>query len=285
MPVQMPVRPIHDAIAGRACPGRARSDLSHSSDDELLALVHHDSAVALAELYRRHYADALRYARGLLRRYPARECADDVVSEAVRKVLTALRHGHGPTIGFRQYLYTAIRTVVTTRRSTTRDEATLDEAPDDDSPAADDGLDAIVAMSAFQALPERWRRVLWMTKVDAMTPTEIAPLIDMRANSVAALAARARDALRISFVRAHLPHCAERQCSDTLDIIAQRAVVAITAAQDRRASAHLLECDDCREAADRVNREIAAWTRAAGAIETNFRRSDAAPRCPEVAVA
>ena len=105
-----------------------------------------------------------------------------------------------------------------------------------------------MAMEAFESLPHRWRQVLWMTKVDELTPTEVAPLIGLSANSVAALAVRAREALRIAFVRAHLPHPTSHGCRVVLDLVARRAVASIAPNKELFVTKHLAGCESCRDA-------------------------------------
>jgi RNA polymerase sigma factor (sigma-70 family) len=256
----MPQQTIEPASArdDRTQPRHAR--LAGATDEVLLSWARQGNAGAFTELYKRHYPDSLRYATRLTRQCSNREAPDDVVSEAMRKVLSALRRGHGPTIGFRQYLFTAVRSVTQTTPANSHDMPTTDAA-DLGAPAADEGLDAIVAMEAFESLPHRWRQVLWMTKVDELTPSEIAPLIGLTANSVAALAVRAREALRIAFVRAHLPRPAAHGCRAFLDQVARRAVVPITPTKSNALTSHLSTCDGCRLAAEAIEREIDDWSR------------------------
>lgn len=229
-----------------------------TTDDELLGRVHEGDAAAFAELYERHHHDAYQYARRLSRRYLNGDAAEDVLAEAVRKVLTALRGGSGPTTGFRRYLFTAIRSVTFTERSGPQ---TDDNEPPAtmDAPSADERIDTLVVMSAFSSLPERWRQVLWATEVTDLAPSEVARVLGLRANSVAALAGRAREALRIAYVRAHLPRGKRPQCHDALDLIARRTALLLTPMQATRLGAHLTSCDHCYDAAWNIQQEIVSW--------------------------
>ena len=270
---------VHPAAVGDRVPLR-HVHLQSATDEALLAWVRQGNGGAFTELYRRHYPDSLRYATRLTRRGSHHDSPDDVVSEAMRKVLSALRRGHGPTIGFRQYLFTAVRSVTATARVTTherradhrgdhradpradhRGDHRVDDHADAGAPATDDGLDAIVAMEAFESLPHRWRQVLWMTKVDGLTPTEAAPLIGLSPNSVAALAVRAREALRVAFVRAHRPRARTHNCRVVLDLVARRAVVQLPHTRELFVTKHLTACESCRYAAADIERELDQWSR------------------------
>ena len=261
---------IHVRPDANACRRRV---LRTSSDDELLTLVRGGSGAAFSELYERHYPDAHRYAGRLARRHLGNDAADDIVAEAVRRVLTALHRGNGPVIGFRQYLFTAVRTVTFTKQRGCAHEDLVDVAPEHGLPAAGEEVDAAVAMTAFASLPQRWRDVLWATKIRELTPTEFAPTVGLRANSAAALAVRAREALRIAYVRAHLPAGREQACAEVLDVLARRLVTAIAPSQQRIADQHLAECADCHRAATVIDEELDIWMRSVGrhAVVESFR--------------
>ena len=104
------MEPPHARTIARNRRAARRDDLRKSSDAELLTLLSDGNSQALETLYRRHYHDALRFAQRLSSRSDLRT-AEDIVSEAIRRVLTALDGGHGPVIGFREYLFTAVRSV------------------------------------------------------------------------------------------------------------------------------------------------------------------------------
>jgi RNA polymerase sigma factor (sigma-70 family) len=241
----------------------AQTWLGTADDDTLLASAREGNGAALAELYRRHRLDALRYARRLSRRHLGRDAADDILAEAVRKVLTALGGGRGPLTGFRAYLFTAIRTVTLTE---SRNPTTLTEygsVPDPVLHEPEHQSDAHMAMRALAQLPERWRRVLWTTKVDEIAPTHAGPMLGMRPNAVAALAMRARSALRIAYVREHLPRPQDRSCRSALDLLARQTVTPIGRRQDVVLRAHLDSCTACAEAGEIVEAHSARWMRAA----------------------
>jgi RNA polymerase sigma factor (sigma-70 family) len=177
---------------------RRRAALRQADDDTLLRRARAGSSDAFGELYRRHHADALRYA-GRLSRYLDPGAADDILSEAIRKVLGAISAGAGPTTNFRQYLFTAVRSTAL-NRARQRHRAAPADAPTAIDDRTQDVVDHIVAKAVLHSLPERWRQILWATAVEQRTPTDLAPTLGMQPNSVAVLAHRARHAYRHAFL-------------------------------------------------------------------------------------
>jgi RNA polymerase sigma factor (sigma-70 family) len=168
-------------------------------DDNLLRRARAGHPEAFGELYTRHHHDALRYAGELARRYSDPGAADDILAEAVRKILSAVAAGAGPLTNFRQYLFTCVRSVAIGRaRELHRTPVPATFGCDGDR--AQDVVDMIVASDTFRSLPQRWRHVLWATTVDERTPAELAPALGMRPNSVAVLAYRARTAFRTGYL-------------------------------------------------------------------------------------
>jgi len=65
-------------------------------------------------------------------------------------------------------------------------------------------LERTIVARAFASLPERWQAVLWHTEIEGARPADMAPLLGLTANSVAALAYRAREGLRQAYLQMHL---------------------------------------------------------------------------------
>ena len=74
------------------------------------------------------------------------------------------------------------------------------------------GFESGAAAKAFASLPERWQLVLWHLEVEGQKPADIAPLLGMSANSVSALAYRAREGLRQAFLTMHIADLTETDC-------------------------------------------------------------------------
>lgn len=215
------------------------------SDAELIAGARKGDADAYGELYRRHVDSARAAARALTR---SRSDADDVTSEAFARVLRALQSGGGPDVSFRPYLVTAIRNVFYDKVRRNREQPTEDMSDEVNVAlldAANSQEDGAFAAAAFASLPERWQLVLWHTEVEGRSVSEVAPLLGLAPNAVAALAYRAREGLRQAYLQAHLrdQHAADcRECAANLGAYVRDG---LSARDRRRVDAHLDGCASC----------------------------------------
>lgn len=230
------------------------------SDATLITAVRRGDTTAYGVLYERHLGAAKRAAACLATTTAERE---DLVAEAFTRVLQVLRTGNGPEEEFRPYLLVTMRhaAINAARRAPalTLYSDIPDTASDEDPVTA--RLSGRDAASAFAGLPERWRMVLWHTEVEGESPAEIAPLLGMTPNGVAALAYRAREGLRQAYLRMHLPATDARDCRAATDKLAGWVRRSISAPQRRKISAHLSRCTRCRELADgltEINGELRA---------------------------
>jgi RNA polymerase sigma factor (sigma-70 family) len=143
--------------------------------------------------------------------------ADDVVAETFAKILDLLHRGGGPDDAFRPYLLTAVRRAAYDRHRAERRQLVTDEmeAFDRGVPFADPtvaDLERTMIARAFASLPERWQAVLWHTEIEGATAADVAPLLGLTANSVAALAYRAREGLRQAYLQMHLSRAVRDEC-------------------------------------------------------------------------
>ena len=216
------------------------------SDAELIARVRGGDLHAYGELFDRHRDAAYRIARQLSRGPDA----DDLVSEAFAKVLAVLKTGGGPDLAFRAYLLTAIRRLHVDRlRSARRVQPTDDLAPWDRGipfrdPAVDD-FERSAAARAFASLPERWQLVLWHLEVEGQKPGEVGVLLGLTANSVSALAYRAREGLRQAYLRMHLADTAGETCRWTTEHLGAHVRGALSRRDAARVEEHLRHCRRC----------------------------------------
>jgi RNA polymerase sigma factor (sigma-70 family) len=216
------------------------------NDAELIAASRTGDGEAFGELYRRHAPAARAAARAMCRN---RSDADDLVSEAFLNVLRTLQNGNGPELAFRPYLLVAVRNRFydRTRR---RQEEPADQPTEEldlalvDSTAS--GEDKMLAAVAFATLPERWQLVLWHTEVEGRTPAEIAPLIGLAPNSVAALAYRAREGLRQAYLQAHLQTPRDVDCRECAGHLGAYVRDSLSDRDRRKVDEHLAGCDSCR---------------------------------------
>lgn len=216
------------------------------SDAELITAVRAGDNGAYGALFERHRSAALRLARQLL---PGAE-AEDLVSEAFTKVFVQLQDGKGPDLAFRAYLLTAIRRLhvdrirANQRVRTTDDEAELDRHVEFFD-LASINFERGTAADAFTSLPERWQLVLWHLDVEGQKPADVAPLLGMSANSVSALAYRAREGLRQAYLQHHLADTATGDCRWTTERLGAHVRKGLSAREAGKVEEHLDGCRRC----------------------------------------
>ena len=217
-------------------------------DEQLIELVRGGDVQAYAGLYERHLPSARATANGY-----ARNSSDvpDLVAEAFANVLEAIQAGNGPTVFFRAYLLTTLRRLAAAKG---RDDKRALVVEDLDSvPDIEAGKDPAVAAferdvvgRSFRDLPERWQAVLWYTEVDGMAPAEVSPILGISANAVAALAVRAREGLKQSYLQNHVSTAAE-SCAEYSRQLGAHARGGLTRRRKEKVDAHLQGCLRCTE--------------------------------------
>jgi RNA polymerase sigma factor (sigma-70 family) len=217
-------------------------------DAELIEAVRSGDVEAYGLLYRRHAGAATTMARQLT---GSRAEADDLVAEAFARVLDMLRSGGGPDTAFRAYLLTTLRNALYDRARRDKklewsDDMTRHDpgVPWEDTAVA--GLETSLAARAFHRLPERWQTVLWHTEVERESPADVAPLLGLTPNGVAALAYRAREGLRQAYLQEHIADGVGRQHAATVERLGAWARGGLSARQRVKVEAHLATCPDCR---------------------------------------
>jgi RNA polymerase sigma factor (sigma-70 family) len=216
------------------------------SDAELISAVRDGDTTAYGELFSRHVEAARRLARQLT---PAGD-VEDLVSEAFAKVLTIVQRGGGPDLAFRAYLLTAVRSLhIDSIRGAARLKPVDDFTPFDDGvpfrDTAVEGFDNHAAARAFATLPERWQLVLWHTEVEGQKAADVAKLLGMSANSVSALAYRAREGLRQAFLNMHAQDTEDDACAWTQDNLGAYIRNAASKRDSAKVRAHVDECRRC----------------------------------------
>jgi RNA polymerase sigma factor (sigma-70 family) len=225
-----------------------------TSDAELIETARSGDARAFGELWRRHYRSAARVAR----QFTSSIDADDLVSEAYARIYQRVLAGGGPTGAFRPYLYTTIRNLASSWGAASRDVQVdiIEDFEDDripDDPAAW-ALDRTLTARAFRSLPERWQTVLWYTEVEGMDPHEVAPLMGMTANGVAALSYRAREGLRKAWLQAHVSDAAASgECQWAMSRLGEHARDGLSNRDRERLTVHLAGCAKCTIVSEEVD--------------------------------
>lgn len=205
-------------------------------------------AAAYAVLYERHAAAARILARQLMH---GRAEAEDLVSEAFARMLAQLRRGGGPDGAFRPYLLTTVRRVAYDRFKAegkvivSAEMETFDPGVPYTDPAVAD-LERTMIVRAFASLPERWRAVLWHTEIEGARPAEVAVLLGLTANGVAALAYRAREGLRQAYLQMHLSGVMRSECRPVAGKLGAFVRGGLAKRETTAVAAHLEQCADCQ---------------------------------------
>jgi RNA polymerase sigma factor (sigma-70 family) len=232
---------------------------TETADADLVLRTRSGDREAFGELWRRHYRSGIVVATSVS---PSLD-ADDLVQEAYARIYQAILKGGGPTGSFRAYLFTSIRNTAASwgrsRREVAIDELEAVEDPDSGEQATQDALDRGITAQAFKSLPTRWQEVLWYTEIEQMRPTEVAPLLGMKAAAVSQLAFRAREGLREAWIQAHLRSVADgSDCQWTIEHLGAYARSNLGRRDRGKVEAHLAECARCAivaaEARDVSNR-------------------------------
>lgn len=228
---------------------------SKQSDTELIGRVRSGQVEAYAELWRRHRGAAITAARY----FTSSLDAEDLVSEAYTQILATLQSGTAPgPIAFRPYLYTVVRNLAR-QWGATRREITVEEFPEivDENDSLSIGVDSLdqgMVRDAFASLPTRWQEVLWYTEVEAMQPNRVGELLGISANSVSALAYRAREGLRTHWLQAHVVEAQRAgECHWALGHLGGHSRGHLSRRNQSRMEDHLVDCESCRNVAHEVN--------------------------------
>ena len=224
------------------------TDASLVSEDELLDRAREGDRSAFGTLYLRH-RDAARKVAGMCASSAAD--AEDAVAEGFARVFAALPRMAGRQIAFRPYLLTCVRNAATDRLRRERRIDLREQMPETPGTAqADDmallGLERNLVGEALQALPARWRTVLWLTEVEGLSPAEVSRRIGIKPNAVAALAYRARKGLREAYLQAHLKAEASEECRATVSRLGNYVRGDLAEKERLAVQAHLDACAKCR---------------------------------------
>ena len=224
---------------------------TESSDAELIAGVRAGESAAFGILFERHGGAAKRVA-SMYSSVPSD--VDDIVSESFARVLKILQEGGGPDLAFRAYLFTVVRrtgldTIRRAKKTRPDEDMSVHEeaigySAASDEPTLTDFEHSIVA-DAFKSLPERWQVVLWYTEIEKKGPAEVAPLLGLSPNGVAALAYRAREALRQAYLQQHLATTEDAACLAVSDNLAAYVRGGLTKREHAKVQVHVRQCERC----------------------------------------
>lgn len=248
---------------------------SHT-DAELIESLRAGDNTAFDVLWRRHSGAGLRYARRLLPRQ-----ADDLVAEsflAIYRQVTSTPKG--PRFAFRSYLKAVIRN---TAIRWSRDADHLVDREDVDHVEPRDGLaraeeeaQSAEVLAAFQELPERWQRVLWLTEVADAPRPEVARELGIKPNAVSALHRRARAGLKLQWLTRQVPESLRDDDAHVAGLLPQHLIEPNNTALAASVASHVSVCVVCadllhgmRTASSRVQTRTLAVLLGAGGVSAS----------------
>lgn len=217
-----------------------------ATDEALIQRTREGDRSAFAELWQRHYRAGLAAARAF-----SSIDSDDLVSEAFTRIYKRTIDGGGPRGAFRPYLYTTVRNIASTWGSANArvvDVEDVDDLAPTESAEEPVGrmVDRDLTIKAYESLPQRWKTVLWYTEVEGLDPAEVAPILGMTANGVAALSYRAREGLRKAWLQAHVSSTGTTpDCAWTIGRLGERSRHSLSTRDSRKVEAHLRGCATC----------------------------------------
>jgi RNA polymerase sigma factor (sigma-70 family) len=210
------------------------------SDESLLADVRAGDMQAFEVLVRRHRGAAMAAARAMVDPVTA----EDVVADSFERLLVAVRRGGGPRDVVRPYLLRAVRNraVDVFRRRETPTE--LDDRCDALTEPQSLVEDRLLVRAAFDALPERWQAVLWMSLVEECDRHEIARHLGIPPGAVSQLLVRAKEGLRQAYL-AQYASSAEPSCREVSGMLPPYVRGRASRRETAKVETHLADCGRC----------------------------------------
>ena len=210
------------------------TETTTTSDQALVTAAAGGDATSFDELHRRHAPMAWRLALAITGRP---EDAARAAAEGTGSTFTAVRAGRLQATAHQVALATATR------------NAALDLRHGQDSisaPSAGEDADPFLA-TAFYALPERWRSVLWLRDAEGLDSAETAAVVELDADAVDQLAVRARRGLRERYLRALAATASTRDCTRASSRLAALEEGTLTDGDRSTLERHLADCTPCAD--------------------------------------
>lgn len=204
------------------------------AEHDLVAAAAEGEESAFAELLRRHSGPSWRLAVAVTGDAASAAVA---VREGFATTFTGLRTGRlDATTAFRAQVLIATRNAATDLGVTFDDVAFADEA-----------IETRIVAEAFATLPERARTGLWLTEVEGLRVRQAAGILQLTADEASKVVARGRRSLRTAFLRAHLRHSEDRNCSRSVERLGDHVAGRLPSDQIEKLERHLRLCGACRE--------------------------------------
>ena len=202
---------------------------------------------AYGELFERHRDAATRLARQIA----GSSDADDLVSEAFIKVLSVLSNGGGPDLAFRAYLLTAVRRLhVDKIRRTVEGDARPTSSSRSTRVCRSPTLPCRSSRTSPPRRPSRHcpsagSSSCGTSRSRGRSLPRSPCCSGMSANSVSALAYRAREGLRQAYLQMHMADTAAEECRWVTERLGARVRNGLSRRDTVKVDEHLDECARC----------------------------------------
>lgn len=157
----------------------------------------------------------------------------------------------GPTYAFRSYLKAVIRnTSIRWGKEAERfvDTDGADEVEHRDALGlAERDSESVEVLAAFQELPERWQRVLWLAEVADTSRSDIARELQIKPNAVSALQRRARTGLKFQWLSRQIPVALRDDEAHVARLLPQYLTEPRNTVLAAEVRAHTSDCISCWE--------------------------------------
>jgi len=140
-------------------------------------------------------------------------------------------------------------------------QAELAEVPQVEADPLIRRLDLFLTVGAFRRLSGRWRAVLWYLEVENMSMVQAAGMLGMQPNAVAALAFRAREALRIAYLQMHVNTEVADGCREAAEHLVAWLCGRLHRGLRFRVAQHVNDCGQCAGAAGELSDLVAELRR------------------------
>lgn len=220
--------------------GRASLGHERETESDLLFRVRSGDMDAFSELVERNEGSALAVAKGFVDAVTAQ----DVVSDAVERLLVLLKSGEGPTYCLRPYFLQMVRNRAIDYQRRAKEVPV--EKIEPDVIDVEEEVDAENVRTAFEALPERWQAALWLGVVERRSHSEIGRELDVAEGAASQLLHRAREGLRQSYLNVNV---GDGSACPELNGMVGRYLRGRASRRDvHRVHVHLEKCPTCRAA-------------------------------------
>lgn len=171
--------------------------------------------------------------------------AEDVVQDALVKLLRVPTEGHAAPSRYESYFDTTVRNLCIDFLRKHGRESALPEPEDMPGPSRSERHDQrILVREVLAALPDSARSVLVKSHLEGRSVSEIATQLGISSNAASAMLYRARRAFRDSYVRSHVLATDNEQCAEMRMLMVQ-AALSPGSEHDIAVTNHRRECDDC----------------------------------------